>query len=65
MRMRGCDGHQERCAADGSRRHRRPTTLAHSRGHARALFSPRAGNFTLADGRWWRPGAVSGATRPC
>eukprot|EP00966_Prymnesium_polylepis_P058228 1348352-Prymnesium_polylepis.2 len=19
----------------------------------------------LADGRWWRPGAVSGATRPC
>eukprot|EP00966_Prymnesium_polylepis_P319846 7376271-Prymnesium_polylepis.1 len=19
----------------------------------------------VADGRWWRPGAVSGATRPC
>eukprot|EP00966_Prymnesium_polylepis_P121681 2812277-Prymnesium_polylepis.1 len=22
------------------------------------------GTFQVADGRWWRPGAVSGATRP-
>jgi hypothetical protein len=23
------------------------------------------GDLVMADGRWWRPGAVSGDTRPC
>eukprot|EP00966_Prymnesium_polylepis_P240114 5552369-Prymnesium_polylepis.1 len=33
--------------------------------HPKTLGARTSAPLLVADGRWWRPGAVSGATRPC